>query len=78
MSKRFIVENSNIIKENEELIVTGDEVHHINVLRYKLGDNVYINNYEIKITDIKKDMLRGEIIGNLPEKGIPNIDITLI
>lgn len=78
MSKRFIVEEKNITLQEESVLVRGEEVHHINVLRYKIGDKVYINNYEIKIERINKEELEGKIIGNLPEKGIPNVDITLI
>lgn len=78
MSKRFIVDNENLTVNNDVVTVKGDEVHHINVLRYKVGDNVYINNYELKIQKINKDILEGTIIGVLPKKGIPRINITLI
>lgn len=78
MSKRFIVEETNITKQNEQIIVTGDEVHHINVLRYKIGDVAYINEYEVKIEKLQKDILEGSVIGVLPKKGIPKVDITLI
>lgn len=78
MSKRFIVEEENIIKQEQQLIVKGEEVHHINVLRYKIGDRVYINEYELVITELAKDILKGEIVGSLPKKGIPNVNITLL
>ena len=78
MSKRFVVDEENIFIEDNQLLVRGDEVHHINVLRYKIGDNVYINEYELEITKITKDMLEGKIIGKLPQKGIPHVNITLI
>ena len=78
MSKRFIVEEKNIMKQAENILVKGEEVHHINVLRYKIGDKVYINNYELEILKINKEELEGKVVGNLEEKGIPKIDITLI
>lgn len=78
MSKRFIVNCNNIKMDKEKIIVVGEEVHHINVLRYKVGDTVYINEYEVKIESIDKESLYGEIIGSLNEKGVPSINITLI
>ncbi|MBQ8042891.1 MAG: 16S rRNA (uracil(1498)-N(3))-methyltransferase [Clostridia bacterium] len=78
MSKRFVVDKSNIFVDEEQVVVKGDEVHHINVLRYKVGDTVYINEYELNITKLTKDILEGEVIGRLPQKGIPHVNITLI
>lgn len=78
MSKRFIVEESNIFVDEQHVVVKGDEVHHINVLRYKVGDTVYINGYELEITKLTKELLEGNIVGILPQKGIPQVNITLI
>jgi len=78
MSKRFVVDNENITKKQENIIVTGKEVHHINVLRYKTGDLVYINEYELRIDSLDKEVLEGTIVGSLPKKGIPKVNITLI
>lgn len=78
MSKRFIVDESNIFLDEHNITVKGDEVHHINVLRYKAGDTVYINGYELKITKLTKELLEGNIVGNLLPRGIPQINITLI
>ena len=78
MSKRFITDANNINIENEKITLKGEELHHINVLRHKIGDNIYVNKYEIKITSINKELLEGIIIGELPQKGIPKINITLI
>lgn len=78
MSKRFIVNEDNITTYAQHVIVKGDEVHHINVLRYKVGDTVYINEYELEIEKLSKDILEGTVIGKLPQRGIPKIDITLM
>ncbi len=78
MSKRFIVEDSNVMVEDKYITVRGEEVHHINVLRYKIGDTVYINQYEVNITSLEKDILKGDITGKLPSKGEPRVNITLI
>lgn len=78
MSKRFIVDKNNIDRQGDNIYIVGEEVHHLNVLRYKNGDTLYINEYEIEITNLLKDKLEGKVIGNMPLKGIPNINITLI
>lgn len=78
MSKRFIVDENNISFIENNVIVKSDEVHHINVLRYKVNELVYINEYEIKITKLGKDILEGQVVGKLPQKGIPKVNITLI
>lgn len=78
MSKRFIVDEENISFEEQRVIVKGEEVHHINVLRYKVGETVYINQYELRIEKLGKDILQGIVIGTLPQKGVPKTNITLI
>lgn len=78
MSKRFIVDENNISISELDVTIRGEEVHHINVLRYKVGDSVYINNYKIEIIRLGKDVLEGKIVGSLPQRGIPSVNITLI
>lgn len=78
MAKRFIVDENNILVQENAITVKGEEVHHINVLRYKVGDKLYINSHEIEITKLSKEVLNGNIIGNLPQKGVPRVSITLI
>ena len=78
MSKRFITDNKNIMKVDNKIEIVGDEVHHINVLRYKVGDTLFINEYEIVIEKISKDIIYGRIIGNMPQIGEPPVSITLI
>ena len=78
MSKRFIVDVNNIVIDKQQVVLKGDEVHHINVLRYKVGDSVYINENKVQITKLTKEVLEGCIVGDLPQKGIPQINVTLI
>ena len=78
MSKRFITDINNIKKEKDRVKIVGEEVLHINVLRYKVGDTLYVNEYMIKITSISKEELTGIIVGKLEKKGEPKINITLI
>ena len=76
MSKRFII--TNLVVQENKLFIHGEEVNHINVLRHKIGDRIYVNDYEIEILDISKEKLEGAIIGLMPDKGVPKTYITLI
>lgn len=78
MSKRFIVDNNNVLVERDRILIKGDEAHHINVLRHKVGDVIYINEYEVEITRLNKEIIEGIIVGKLTSKGVPNVNITLI
>lgn len=78
MSKRFIVDENNIKKEENNIVVYGDEAHHINVLRHRVKDNIYINDYLIEITKMDKNYVEGVIVGSLAQKGIPKKNITLM
>lgn len=76
MSKRFIIDNVNIC--DNKLIITGADMNHINALRYKIGDKIYVNEYEVEILHISKEKIECLIIGSMPSKGEPNINITLV
>lgn len=78
MSKRFITDESNLNIEKQSITLKGGELHHINVLRHKVGDNIYINEYQVQIIKLSKEVLEGIIIGKLPQKGIPKVNVTLI
>lgn len=78
MSKRFVVEENNIKIKEDNISIFGAEAHHINVLRHRVKDIIYINEYEIEITNMDKEIVEGKIIGKMKEKGIPSKNITLI
>ena len=61
MAKRFFVSEQNISINENIINVTGPEVHHINVLRHKIGDIVRINNYEVEIKTINQNEIAGTI-----------------
>lgn len=63
MAKRFFVNDNEINISGENISVVGDEIHHINVLRHKIGDSILINKYIVKITNLKEDCLTGIIEG---------------
>lgn len=78
MSKRFVVDKSNINITEDVIEIIGDEVHHINVLRYFVGDILNINEYEVKITKLEDNKLVGKIVGEAKTLGVPKCNITLI
>lgn len=63
MARRFFVDKNNITVNESSINVIGEEVHHINVLRHKVGDVLKINEYEVEVVKITKDELIGKIIG---------------
>lgn len=76
MSKRFVTEN--IYIEDNKVEIVGDEVHHINVLRYTKGDIININEYEIEIEMLNDKILKGRILRQAKECGVPKVNVTLI
>ena len=45
MARRFIVENDNINNiDDNNIIISGREVKHIQVLRHNIGDEIIIND----------------------------------
>ena len=78
VSKRFIIEKEYVQIEKEHIKIFEKDIHHINVLRYKCGDEIYINDYRIRIDQISSTEIQGEIIGKLEKRGEPIVEITLI
>ncbi|MDD4375373.1 MAG: RsmE family RNA methyltransferase [Clostridia bacterium] len=62
MARRFFVKENDFKTDNNILEMWGPEVHHINVLRHKIGDKIKVNNYTIRIIKMNNDTLYGEII----------------
>lgn len=63
MARRFFVDEENIKLDGENINVIGNEVHHINVLRHKVGDIIKINEYDVEVTDISQNEINGRILG---------------
>lgn len=76
MAKRFIIDNANIC--DNKLTIVGIDMNHINALRHKVGDKIYVNEYEVQILQISKEKIECLIIGKMQAKGEPNINITLV
>ena len=77
MAKRFIVDNQNLEIEENKIEISGEEVKHIQVLRFNIGDEIHINEYICKITDITKKSIRADIISLAKEKGVPRNNLVL-
>lgn len=77
MARRYIVEKENINIQGNVLEITGRELHHINVMRFKVGDTIDINEYVCKIQSINKDILVAEIIDEVQRIGEPTVNIDL-
>lgn len=61
MARRFFVNNDEIKINDKSISVIGEEVHHINVLRHKVGDKILVNEYIVKIEKIDNNELFGTI-----------------
>lgn len=79
--RKFFVEESAI--KNNKVFISGEDVNHIkNVLRLKVGDNIIVSNgkygeYEVKIIDICRDVIEGQIVQKIENNSEPSVDITL-
>lgn len=73
MARRFV------IGENPEgrFLITGEEAHHIAVLRHKVGDVIQVNDKMCRIEELQRDEVRCEVVGEAELRGIPETKITL-
>lgn len=78
MAKRFIVEDKDVIKKENLIEISGEQVNHIKALRHEIGENINVNNYLVKLQKIDKDKIYGEVLGKVCDVGVPNKNITLI
>ena len=62
MAKRFFVDKNDIEINGENISVYGSEVHHINVLRHKIGDKIKVNEYLIQIDNISSSEVIGKVL----------------
>lgn len=78
MAKRFIVKEENIKRLDEKIFcIYGEEVRHIQVLRFNIGDEIHINEYMCNIIEMKKDNITFEIGSLADKKGEPNVNLKL-
>ena len=77
MARRFIVRNENIEESNGNIVISGDEVKHIQVLRFNVGDVVHVNDSMYKIVSMTRDTIELEYIEKAQVLGVPKTNITL-
>ena len=78
MARRFIVKEENIKSINEDdIVIFGDEVKHIQVLRKNVGDTITVNENMYQIEEMKRDNIKLKFVDKAPEIGVPITDITL-
>ena len=77
---KFFVNKQNITEQT--ITIYGKDAKHINVLRYKINDIIEVCdgeniNYNVLITDIKKDIVTTKILEKYEGLTEPKIKITL-
>ncbi|MDD3304255.1 MAG: RsmE family RNA methyltransferase [Clostridia bacterium] len=78
MARRFIVKSQDIVKNEEQMMeILGEEVKHIQVLRFNVGDDIVINEYNCKILEMRRDRILLEKLSLVPKNGEPNLELTL-
>ena len=77
MARRFIVRDENIKESNGNIVISGEEVKHIQVLRFNVGDTVHINDAIYKIISMSRETVELEFIEKAQVLGVPNTNITL-
>jgi len=77
LARRFIVDNQNIKSNGNEIIIFGDEVRHIQVLRYNIGDEIHVNSNIYKITHMSRNNITMEYLRQAEIIGIPSTKVTL-
>lgn len=78
MARRFILNDKDItqLKDNQ-ILIKGSEVKHIQVLRHNVNDEIIINEYICKIIKMDKDSIALEKIAISPKIGEPTINLNL-
>ena len=77
MARRFIVRDENIKESNGNIVISGEEVKHIQVLRFNVGDTIHINDAIYKIISMSRETVELEFIEKAQVLGVPNTNITL-
>lgn len=82
---KFFVKNNQVINEEKEVIILGDDVNHIkNVLRLKQGDKIIVcntfnsKNYSSTIMQLEKDSIVCEIEKELESIAEPKVHLHIL
>lgn len=76
----FLVDGSDV--DGDHLKLKGEELHHLRVRRHKVGDHIEIIDgqggfYSVRLDAIEQDRAAGTILERSPERGEPNVELTV-
>lgn len=78
MARQFIVKENEITEIEKNIYeILSQEVKHIQVLRYNIGDNIVINNKEYEIIKMTKKSIIVRYIQDVLNNSKRNIEVTL-
>ena len=78
MIRKFIVKENDIVNINDKFIkISGEEVRHIQVLRFDVGDEIIINKNQYKISEMRKNEIVLEFEKEAEERGVPSVNVTV-
>lgn len=78
MARRFIVKDEDIVNRNSDVYeIYGDEVKHIQVLRFNVGEKIHINNGIYEIEKMTRESVVVKYLEDAQEVGVPTINTTL-
>jgi len=73
MARRFVIEDN----PEGRFLITGEEAHHIVVLRHKVGDVIQVNDKMCRVEEIQRDEIVCEVVGEAEVVGVPDTKVTL-
>lgn len=76
----FLVDGTDV--DGDRLALKGEELHHLRVRRHKVGDHIEIIDgqggfYTVRLDAIEQDRAAGTILERSPERGEPNVELTV-
>ena len=78
VARQFIVEENEITEIEKNIFeILSQEVKHIQVLRYNIGDNIVINNKEYEIIKMTKKSIIVRYLQDVLNNSKRNIEVTL-
>ena len=78
MIRKFIVKDDDIVVINDKFIkISGEEVRHIQVLRFDVDDEIIINKNQYKISEMRKNEIVLEFEKEAEERGVPSVNVTV-
>ncbi len=78
MARRFIVKYEDIVNRDTNVYeIYGDEVKHIQVLRFNVGQKIHINNGIYEIKKMTRESVVVKYLEDAQNVGVPTVNTTL-